>query len=75
LTDHDLVLHRSTSEGSDDGLDFAAWHDGLTFNLHSLKDVILSTDGQDSCDYPIFVRAFPTGEIAERIQAVRLRHD
>jgi len=26
-------------------------------------------------DYRIFVGAFPTGELAERIQAVRLRHD
>jgi 2'-5' RNA ligase len=26
-------------------------------------------------DYRIFIGAFPTGELAERIQAVRLQHD
>src|SRR5512136_1599922 len=35
----------------------------------------MTTMSHSAGDYRIFVGAFPTGELAERIQAVRLQHD
>jgi len=35
----------------------------------------MTTMSHSAGDYRTFVGAFPTGELAERIQSVRLRHD